>query len=70
MVHSVSQQPGYVSLISIAEDHDQKKLGEERVYLATGPDHSPLLKEAKLKQGRNLETGTEAEMSEEHCSLS
>ena len=52
--------------------HDQRDLGEERVYLAY--TYTPLViiegsQDRNLKQGRNLIAGTDVEDMKECCSL-
>jgi hypothetical protein len=41
--------------VTVPKHHDQKELGEERVYLATFLHHNPEKSGLKLKQGRSLD---------------
>ena len=60
-MHFIRRGVSYLSLCTVMKHHDLKHLREERVYLL----HTPTLQSSEEvragTQGRNLETGTEAE---------
>jgi hypothetical protein len=57
--------------IAVVEQHDQKQLGEERVYLLTLPYtvHQSQDMNQDMNQVRNLKAGADVEAMEECCFL-
>lgn len=55
--------------ISVIKHHDQTQLGEEGVHFGLFSTALSIKSGQELKQGGNLESGTEAQALEEYCSL-